>query len=83
MAKLWIGNFAPDVTDEELRAFLVKYGFPEPDESERIDADGPRPAATVAFHAKTTSELAELATRIHDVYWRGHSLNVQVLDPAA
>ncbi len=79
MAKLWIGNLAPDVSDEDLRAFLVKYGFPEPGEIERVGSDGPRPAATVAFHTKTSSELVDLAGRIHDVFWRGHTLNVLVL----
>jgi RNA recognition motif-containing protein len=79
MAKLWISNLAPDVTDDDLRAFLTKYGFPEAGEIERIGADGPRPGATVTFPGKTTSELGALATRVHDMFWRGHTLNVQVL----
>lgn len=79
MAKLWLGNLASDVTDDELRAFLAKYGFPEPGEIERVGGEGPRPAATVAFHATPSSELAQLAARIHDVFWRGHTLNAQVL----
>jgi len=82
MAKLWVSNLAPDVTDQDLCDFLVKYGFPQPGEIERIDGASDHPAVTVAFHSKTTSELAELATRVHDVYWRGHALDVQVLDPA-
>lgn len=79
MAKLWIGNLAPEVTDDDLLAFLAKYGFPEAGEIQRIGSDDPRPGATVTFPGKTSSELGALAARVHDMYWRGHTLNVQVL----
>lgn len=79
MANLWIGNLAPGVSDDDLRAFLSKYGFPEASEIQHVEADGPRPAALVPYHGLTTSELGGLARRIHDVYWRGRTLNVQVV----
>jgi RNA recognition motif-containing protein len=79
MAKVWIGNLAPDVTDDELRALLKKYGFPEPGDITRVGADGPRPAATVDFPAQISSDLTGLATRLHDLYWRGRRLNVQAM----
>ena len=79
MAKVWVGNVAPDVTDDELRAFLKKYGFPEPGEVTRIAGDGSRPAAAIEFPGETTGELAELVRRIHDVFWRGRRLHVQVV----
>jgi RNA recognition motif-containing protein len=79
MANLWIGNMAPDVSDDDLQAFLVKYGFPASAEIQRVEAEGPRPAALVVFHNLTTSELTELSRRIHDLFWRGHTLNVQVV----
>jgi RNA recognition motif-containing protein len=79
MAKVWVGNVAPEVTDDELRTFLEKYGFPEPGQITRVGSEGPRPAASVEFPGKTTGELAEFARRIHDVFWRGHRLHVQVV----
>jgi RNA recognition motif-containing protein len=79
MAKLWIGNLAADVTDEDLRALLVKYGLSEPGSIARVGAEGPRPAATVEFPGVTSAELGELARRIHDLFWRGRRLNVQVM----
>ena len=78
MAKLWVGNMAPEVTEEDLKAFLVKYGFPEANAIERIGSEGTHPGAMVVFAGKTTSELRELAARVHGMYWRGHTLNVQV-----
>lgn len=74
MPKIWIDNLSPDVADDELRAFLTKYGFPDAGELERVGADGPRPAATIA-----TSKVGALATHIHDLLWRGHAPNVQVI----
>jgi len=74
MARIWIDNLSPDVTDDELRAFLTKYGFPDAGEIERVGADSPGPAATIA-----TRELGALATHMHDLLWRGHALNVQVI----
>jgi RNA recognition motif-containing protein len=79
MAKLWIGNIAPDATDEDLRALLAKYGFPEAGAIERIADQGPRPAATVDFPGQISADLAEFARRIHDLFWRGRRLNVQVV----
>jgi hypothetical protein len=40
-------NIAAEVNDDELRAFLTKYGFPERSAIERIADQGPRPAVTV------------------------------------
>jgi len=74
MARIWIDHLSPDVADDELRASLTKYGCPDAAEIERIGADDPRPAATIA-----TSGLGALATHMHDLLWRGHALNVQVI----
>ncbi len=49
---LWIGNIAPEVTDEELAAFVVKYGCPRPERIERVPGDGSRPAAVLAFDGR-------------------------------
>ena len=36
MAELLINHVADDTSDEDVRAFLVKYGFPSFDHIERI-----------------------------------------------
>lgn len=79
MAKLWIGNIPADVTDDDLRALLAKYGFPQAGTIERVGGEGPRPAATVDFPGEISADLAESARRIHDLFWHGRRLNVQVV----
>ena len=48
--KLWIGNIAPETSDDEIRALVKKYA---PDlecvRIHRIDGDGSRPAASLEF----------------------------------
>ena len=49
MAQLMLGNINDSATDEEIRAFLDKYGFPASQKIERVPGDGTRPAALVTF----------------------------------
>jgi hypothetical protein len=79
MARLWLGNIEAGTTDDEIKAFLVKYGFPEFDKIEHVAGDGPRPAAIVTFGGATADGLRTLQGRIHDMYWKKGRLNAQVL----
>ena len=36
MARLWLSNIDSGVSDEEIRAFLQKYGFPSYDAIEHV-----------------------------------------------
>ena len=77
--KLWIGNFAPETTDEDLRAFLGKYGLPACREIQREQGDGSRPGALVSFVAIDDAALYHAALRLDGVYWNQRALNVLVL----
>ena len=77
--RLWIGNMDPDTTDEELKAFIVKYGGPEFSAIQRVPGDGTRPAAMLTFDGVASDKLYELAMRLHGMHWNKRSLVVQVM----
>jgi hypothetical protein len=81
MARLWLRNFAPDLGDQDLSALLHKYGFPHPDTIDVFDDGQERHSALVRFTRLTTSELAELASRVRYVFWHGCTLDAQVAIP--
>ncbi len=80
---LWIGNIAPEVTDEDLKAFVTKYGCPSPARIERVPGDGSRPAAVLVFEGAAEKTIYEAQMRLHDMYWRGRRLFVQTTRPRA
>ena len=79
MAQLWIGNIAPGTSDEELKALLVKYGFPAFDSIEHVPGDGSRPAVMVSFDTTDPLKLQQLQPRVHNLYWKDRRLNVSVI----
>ncbi|MGZ8202338.1 MAG: RNA-binding protein [Burkholderiales bacterium] len=79
MGKLWIGNISPEASDEELKALLVKYGFPAFDSIEHVPGDGSRPAATVTFDATDAMTLQRLQPRVQNLFWKNRRLNVEVI----
>jgi len=74
---LWIGNLAPEVTDEDLKGFVGKYGCPAPERIERVPGDGSRPAAVLFFTASHDKAVYNAQLRLHDMYWKGRRLFVQ------
>jgi hypothetical protein len=74
---LWIGNIEPAVTDEDLKAFVVKYGCPAPDRIGRVPGDGSRPAAVLVFDQAPDKAIYDAQLRLHDMYWKGRRLFVQ------
>ena len=75
--KLWMGNIAPETSDDELRALLGKYGMPAVVSVERV-AEGSRPAAIVEV-AAATEQVQRLTQRLNGMYWKGRSLTVQAM----
>jgi RNA recognition motif-containing protein len=78
--KLWIGNIAPGTNDEELRAFLGRYGI-EPELVASISQaapEGSRPGAIVEI-AATADRMNKLTERLNGMYWKGRSLTVQTM----
>ena len=78
---LWIGNLAPEVTDEELGELVVKYGCPRPERIERVPGDGSRPAAVLAFatDAGNRNMVSQAQLRLNGMYWKGRQLHVQTI----
>ena len=77
--KLWIGNLAPEITDEDLSAFLQRYGLPPCSAILREPGDGSRPGALVSFMAIDVAALYHAAFRLDGVYWNHRALNVLVI----
>ena len=76
--KLWIGNMAPDTTDEEIRAFVTKYAPSlEIKAIQRVDGDGSRPGAAIEFTDTPYGEVEKISLRLHGMYWKGRELFVQ------
>ena len=73
---LWIANLAPDVSDDDLRGLIAKYGAVEVESVKRVPGDGTRPGAIVEV-AATPDAVRALCNRLNGMYWRGRSLLAQ------
>jgi hypothetical protein len=76
--KLWLGNIAPQTSDDELRALLDKYGVPAVISIQHIPGDGTRPAAVFEV-AATPETINRVTQRLNGMYWKGRSLTVQAM----
>lgn len=79
MADLWIGNVEDDTSDDEIREFLVKYGFPSFDGIQRYSGTGKRPAVVLSFNGTSPEALRSLQPRVHDMFWKDRTIVVQVM----
>ncbi|QYY28902.1 MULTISPECIES: hypothetical protein [Cupriavidus] len=79
MSVLLLGNIEPGTTDDEIRAFLVKYGLPEFDAAEHVPGDGSNPAVMLTFRALDPATLRKLITRINGMFWKRRRLSAQVM----
>jgi len=79
MAHLWVGNVEDDTSDDEIREFLVRYGFPPFDEIQRYSGTGTRPAVVLTFNDTSCDALRSLQPRIHDMFWKDRTIVVQVM----
>lgn len=78
--KLWIGNIAPETTDDEVREFVTKYapGL-EISAIQRVPGDGSRPAVSISFADTPFGSVEKIAMRLHGMHWKGRELFVQTL----
>jgi hypothetical protein len=79
MGELWLGNVAEETTDEEIRGFLCKYGFPSFDSIRRVAGTGDRPAVVVTFDNVEGHVLRRFQPRLHNMFWNDRQLVAQVL----
>ena len=73
--KLWIGNLAPDTSDDEIKELARKYA---PDlecaSIERVEGAGTRPAAMLQFPEASRALLEKLKLRLNGMFWKGRAL---------
>jgi len=79
MADLFIGNIDEHVSEDDIKAFLVKYGFPPFDSIAHVPGEGSRPAVVVSFEGTSPEVLRCLQPRVHDMFWNNRKINVQVM----
>jgi hypothetical protein len=79
MAELWIGNVEDETTDEEIKSFLCRYGFPPFDSIQRVEGTGERPAVVLGFNDVGPHVLHSLQPRVHNMFWKNRTLVVQVM----
>ncbi|WP_322062898.1 RNA-binding protein [Paraburkholderia sp. J63] len=79
MAELLLGNVEESVSDDEINAFLQKYGFPPYDNIQRVAGAGSRPAALLHYANVTDEVLRMLQPRVHNMFWNNRTISVQVL----
>ena len=76
--KLWIANFDPQATDDDLRAFVRKYSGLEVAQITRYPGDGSRPGAMLEFEGSDLATLDRVQRRLHGMYWKNRALLVDV-----
>ncbi|MEN3366228.1 MAG: hypothetical protein V7606_3502 [Burkholderiales bacterium] len=79
MAELLLGNVEDGTSDEEIKAFLVKYGFPPFDEIEHMPGDGSRPAVLLIFREAAPETLQSLQPRIQNMFWKNRKISALVM----
>lgn len=82
MPGLWMANVDSSATDDEIKDFLVRYGFPPYDAIQHVTGDGSRPAVLLTFHDASPQALRTLGYRIQDMFWKSRKIQVHVLDHA-
>lgn len=79
MADLLMANVESGTSDEDIKAFLVRYGFPPFDDIEHILGDGSRPSVLVKFNAASPEGLRNLLPRIQDLFWKNRKVQARVI----
>ena len=79
MARLFLGNLEPGTTDEEIRDFLVKYGFPPFDSIQHEPGDGSRPAVVLTFPGLDATRMFNLQERIHEMFWKSRKVTARIM----
>lgn len=79
MVELLLGNIESGTSDDEIKEFLVKYGFPVFDGIERMPGDGSRPAVLLTFKEAAPETLRSLQPRIQNMFWKNRKLSAQIM----
>jgi hypothetical protein len=78
--KLWMGNMAPDTSDEEIKELVKKYA---PDVTctsiQRVEGTGSRPGAMLELAGGGMGAIENLSRRLNGIYWKQRELVCQKL----
>jgi len=71
---------APGTTDDEIKDLVKRYAPNlECTEIQHVEGTGTHPSAMLRFSGATSTDLANLALRLHGMYWKGSSLNCHTM----
>jgi hypothetical protein len=77
--KLWLGNVAPDATDEEIKELVQKYA---PGLSctgiQRVEGTS-RPGAMLEFSDTQAGAVEKVSQRLNGMYWKNRALVCQTV----
>lgn len=80
MADVLMGNVETGTSDDDIKAFLVKYGFPPFDEIEHLPGDGSRPAVLLKFRDAPAEALRSLLPRVQNMFWNNRQIRVHIVN---
>jgi len=76
--KLWLANFDPETTDDELRELVGKYTKLAVARITREHGEGSRPAAVLEFEGADRAVLYEAQRRLNGLFRKNRSLAASV-----
>jgi RNA recognition motif-containing protein len=76
--RIWIGNLAPETTEQEVKELLAKYGFPESTGIIPAPGDGTRPGMVVEYEGLHAEGIRRYVERLDGVFWKGRSIVVSL-----
>ena len=76
--KLWLANFDPATTDDELRELVRKYSKLEVSRVTREAGDGSRPGAVLEFDGANREVLYAVQRRLNGLFWKNRTLTASV-----
>jgi len=79
MSRILLSNLAPGTSDEELRAFLARFGMPPCSQIEHIADKGSQPAVELRFGTVDSGTLCFFLARIRNICWKGRQISAVML----
>jgi hypothetical protein len=79
MSRILLSNLDPGTSDEELRAFLEKFGMPPCSQIEHIAGKSSRLAVELRFGKVDSGTLYFFLARIRDICWKGRQISAVML----
>jgi len=79
MSRILLSNLDPGTSDEELRAFLARFGMPPCSRTEHVPCKATRLAVELQFGEIDFGSLCFFLARIRDIFWKGRQISAVML----